>query len=195
VIGTGLASFQDYEVGDVAPVPTSLSKIIMTDSNKNILEECIDNIDAARFPASNVQVGQLDWEKRVQNGWRNHFDFITGCDCLNSSPMVNPLANIISHSLKGLLEDDKQVEKGSFLHVGPSQRRNSVEDLKFVLAREHGMDTKMTDIVLECIDLEPLVMDSLGEADTQMKMEMEDGIDSSIGYETKTKRKLKMRYN
>jgi hypothetical protein len=167
-IGAGIASNGKTESGQVnlaVPVPDGLSKIVITDPGENSLGRCVENLRAAAFPSSKANVGQLDWSRGMSKNLENKFDFLLSCDCSHHLPSVNPLANLVDFSLKQ--------EEGTFLHIGqPCQNFN---DLQRQLESEHGIKTKSTQIVLEKIDLVPLILDGLEDVNSQMAGEIEAG--------------------
>lgn len=198
IIGAGLASGSTEEVASnayqsiediantpvqsenddeqlVAPVPRHLSKIIMTDSHQNILKVCMDNLQSSAFPVSKAEISMLDWKGRVPNEMKDAFDFIIGCDCAYYFPLVNPLARTVAYTLKSSpydRSDNQQFVRGNFLHIGPAHRE-SISDLKTKLSRGYRMETRMKEIVLERVDLAPLILDSLDVEAEQMKEEIE----------------------
>eukprot|EP00558_Chaetoceros_sp_UNC1202_P004917 CAMPEP_0197246920 /NCGR_PEP_ID=MMETSP1429-20130617/23539_1 /TAXON_ID=49237 /ORGANISM="Chaetoceros sp., Strain UNC1202" /LENGTH=441 /DNA_ID=CAMNT_0042707695 /DNA_START=22 /DNA_END=1347 /DNA_ORIENTATION=- len=175
----------DTEGTLMAPVPANLSKICMTDSHENLLNKCLDNLGAAKFPINKAEVLALDWNRRVPNEMKDKFDFIIGCDCAYYFPLVNPLARTVAYSLKSSPYDRKKNEqmiRGQFLHIGPAHRE-SIDELKRKLARGYRMNTRMKDIVLERIDLVPLILDSLDDEETQLKEEIEGDSGGFVEYQ------------
>ena len=81
----------------LAPASDTLSSILMTDSGKESIDKCFDNLAATKFLEAKVELGLLDWDKSVQADMKNQFDFIIGCDCAQD---FSPLAKTIAHSLK-----------------------------------------------------------------------------------------------
>jgi hypothetical protein len=168
IIGAGLATGAEI-VSDgkdlVSPVPAALSRIIVSDSNQDNLEACMENLDmAANFPESKAVFATLDWNMGVPESLKEQFDFLLGCDCADSSS-IEALAKFVAFTLKK--------ENGKFLHVGP-QDRESLYDLQLMLRMVHGMNAKMKEIIVERIDLEPFIMDTLEDVELQMRSE-DDG--------------------
>mmetsp|Transcript_7839 Transcript_7839/g.14775 ORF Transcript_7839/g.14775 Transcript_7839/m.14775 type:complete len:482 (-) Transcript_7839:84-1529(-) len=177
--------YQEENKKSTAPVPIDLTKIIMTDSHEPLLNTCLDNLAAASFPVSKAEVALLDWNRRLPNDMKNNFDFIIGCDCAYYFPLVNPLARTVAYGLKSSPYDRKnneQIVRGKFLHIGP-RHRESIDDLRRKLARGYRMNTRMKDIVLERIDLVPLIIDSMENVDAQMKEEVEGETGGYVEYQ------------
>lgn len=167
----------DSEEQLMAPVPKQLSKIIMTDSHENVLHVCMDNLQSSKYPVSKAEVSLLNWKNRVPNEMKDQYDFIIGCDCAYYFPLVNPLARTVAYSLKSSPYDRKensQIVRGNFVHIGPAHRE-SISDLKRKLSRGYRMQTRNKEIVLERLDLVPLILDSLDIEEVQMKEEVESG--------------------
>lgn len=176
---------EDENKKSTAPVPKGLSKIIMTDSHEPLLTKCLDNLAGASFPVSKAEVALLDWNRRLPNEMKNSFDFILGCDCAYYFPLVNPLARTVAYALKSSPYDRKnneQIIRGKFLHIGP-RHRESIDDLRRKLARGYRMNTKMKDIVMERIDLVPLIIDSMESIQRQMKEEVEGETGGYVEYQ------------
>ena len=145
----------------------------MTDQQEDILERCIENLDAAKFPESKVKLGLLEWGKPVQDDIRDQCQFIIGCDC--SEDFV-PLARTIAFALKCSPFDGQggtDMTRANFLHVEPRYREHG-DDLRRELKRGYKMNTMMMkEIELECIHLEPLFSDSLEDANAIMAEDMQ----------------------
>lgn len=164
----------------IAPVPKALTKLVMTDSHDNLLNKCLDNLAKASFPVTKAEVGNLDWNRRVPNDFKNMYNFIIGCDCAYYFPLVEPLARTVAYSLKDSPynnQSNEQHVRGKFLHIGP-QHRESIDDLKRKMGRGYRMNTRTKEIVVDRHDLVPLIIDSLEDAEAQMK----DEIDKIGGY-------------
>jgi hypothetical protein len=169
----------------MAPVPATLTKITLTDSHENLINKCIDNLSAASFPVSKAEVDYLDWNRRVPNDKKDQFNFIIGCECAYYFPLVAPLARTVAYALKSSPYDrqsNKQSVRGTFLHFGP-QHRESIDDLKRKLGKGYRMDTRMKEIVFERVDLVPLIIDSLEDAEAQMKEEVEGETGGFVEYQ------------
>jgi len=167
-IGAGLASNVKTKSGETNPsfpVPDGLSKLVITDPGENSLGRCVENLRAVAFPSSKANVGQLDWSRGMSKSLENKFDFLLSCDCSHHLPSVNPLASLVDFSLKH--------EEGTFLHIG--QPCQNLLDLHRQLESEHGIKTKSNQIVLEKIDLVPLILESLEDVNSQMAGEIESG--------------------
>ena len=183
-----MAAASDNDSGDenmMAPVPTSLTKILFTDSHENLINKCLDNLGAVSFPTSKAEVDYLDWNRRVPNDKKDQFNFIIGCDCAYYFPLVAPLARTVAYTLKSSPYDknsNDQNVRGAFLHIGP-QHRESIDDLKRKLGRGYRMDTRMKEIVFERVDLVPLIIDHLEDAEAQMKEEIEGATAGFVEYQ------------
>lgn len=153
-----------------APVPASFSKIILTDTDENMIMACIDNLNAASFPGSKAEVGNLDLNKPVNDGLRDRFDFILGADCAHDFPSVGAIANFVSSCLKK--RTDYNAKGGSFLHIGPKNREN-IHDLIVRLARGYNMDTEIEDVVLQRFDLVPVTAGSIKDMHDKLHAEIE----------------------
>jgi hypothetical protein len=165
VIGSGLASGPalGYQQNDVvAPAPDKLVSILMTDSNEQLLNTCMDNLGAASFPVSKVGLGLLDWSKRVQKGMQDQFDFIIGCNCAQD---FSALAKVVAYSLKRSPQDGI----GSFIHIGPGNHAGVI-GLNNELQRKHRLNTVVKDLVLERIELVPFINE-----DAQASLSMDYG--------------------
>ena len=176
VIGAGLARGAAATTEKSTPVPEDLTKILLTDSQVNALEKCVENLKAARFPGSKVELGLLDWNKNIPKKMTDNFDFIIGCDCAFLLRTMTPLARTVASTLKSSphnkSEDTSQKVQGKFLHIGPGNAE-SYYRLKKRLARRFNMRSRLDEIVLDRLDLVPLVLDSLEEASAQLKDETE----------------------
>ena len=169
----------------VSPAPKDLSKIILTDYHENLLGKCMDNLQAACFPVSKAEVAYLDWKTRLPHDMKDQFDFIIGCECAYYYPLMEPLARTIAYGLKSSPYDRKENEqliRGKFLHFGPDHRE-AIGDLKRKLAKGYRMNTRKKEIVLERVDLVPLILDSLDEAESQLKEEIEGESGGYVEYQ------------
>jgi hypothetical protein len=155
-----------------APAPSALSEIVLTDSNEHLLNECLDNLEAASFDVSKVNL-RLKRNKSVQDDMRNEFNFVIGCDCAHD---VAPLAKSIAYSLRSSSYD-------VFLHVESQHNENGISGLGNELERGYLMNTKRSEIALERLHLLPLVMDSLDGVEAQMKEEVEGNPGSFVEYQ------------
>lgn len=164
----------------MAPVPDYLAQLLMTESNEYLLEKCIDNLERASFPESKVGVGTLNWNKRVPDDLRNQCDFIMSCDNVNSFPVVNPLARVVADALKKRVYDESM--GGSFVYVTPTDRE-CITNLQLKFAKEYLMTTDEKEMIVERFALVPLVMDSLYDAEEQMKIEVDDRSAGYVEYE------------
>lgn len=175
----------DGEENLMAPVPSALTKLLFTDSHENLINKCLDNLGAASFPVSKAEVDYLDWNRRVPNEKKDQYNFIIGCDCAYYFPLVEPLARTVAYTLKSSPYDrqlNEQYIRGKFLHIGP-QHRESIDDLKRKLGRGYRMNTRLKEIVFERVDLVPLIIDSLEDAEAQMKEEVEGEVGGYVEYQ------------
>jgi hypothetical protein len=183
VIGAGLARGTAATTEKSTPVPEDLTKILLTDSQVNALEKCVENLKAARFPGSKVELGLLDWNKNIPKKMTDNFDFIIGCDCAFLLRTMTPLARTVASTLKSSphnkSEETSQKVQGKFLHIGPGNVE-SYYRLKKRLARRFNMRSRLDEIVLDRLDLVPLVLDSLEEASAQLKDETERKTSSAV---------------
>ena len=173
---------EDFKL--VAPVPRSLSKVTMTDPQERLLMKCPDNLQAVSFPSSKIELGLLDWTKVSQKDFNNQFNFIIGCDYVHYSLPVGELARNIAYSLKCSPQDNpksNQEVKGNLLHIGP--HCESIDNLEHELRSGYRMNTKMTDIVLERIELMYLLLNKLEDAEMQMEDEIEGDTDGNLEYQ------------
>ena len=170
VIGAGLASSSGFHLNDVvAPTPENVDTLLMTDSDKDVLNLCIDNLGAIRFPEPKIELGLLDWNRQVQDDMKDQFDFIIGCDCLHDTEQ---LAKTLAHALKRPPKDiSTQSSIGTFVHVGP-ENRGKTGLLQRELGDGYRMNAISKDIVLERIQLMPVLFDSIEDAEAQMKNEI-----------------------
>ncbi len=162
-IGAGIATGSREKVspdGELeAPVPNSLSKIMLTDANEGFLKTCISNLVSTSFPASNVELASLAWDQRVPSKLQDNFDFIIGCDTIDKASVVEPMADIVANCLKSPYSSDG-IMAGSLVYIAPRQRE-SIGNLETKLEWGYGMNTKISDFALERIDLTPLVIDDV----------------------------------
>jgi hypothetical protein len=185
VIGSAVASSRGMNLDEVlsnveaklpdtessALVPESFSKIILTDTDENMIKACIDNLNAASFPTSKADVGNLDLNKPVNDGLRDRFNFIIGADCAHDFSSVGAIAKFVAYALKKDMDRDAQT--GSFLHVGPKNREN-IHDLIVKLTRGYRMDAEIEDIVLQRFDLVPVVATSVKDMNAHLKVSSEE---------------------
>lgn len=193
VIGAGLAAnppqrddqTTDEIVDSVsAPAPESLSKILFTESRGDLLDKCVEKLKACNFPSSKVELGLLDWTQNVPSKMNDNFNFIIGCDCVSGLPSVDPLVRTVAYSLKSSPRDDAQTEQtvhGKFLHIG-SGKIESFVDLKKTLSKGFNMRSKMEEMVLERLELNPIVADTLEQATAQLKDEREKNVIAPVGF-------------
>lgn len=106
----------------------------------------------------------MDWRKSLSKSLEKNFNFVISCDCADHSS-VDPLAHLVDFSLNP--------DEGTFLHVGPAGE--SVYDLQRKLGSTHNIKAKSAEIVLEKIDLVPIVLESLEDVEAQMNNEIEAG--------------------
>lgn len=156
MIGAGIVSGE----GDSVPIPSRCSGLTLTDSRTNVLKKCVDNLRAASFPPKLVQVGNLDFHKKVSESLVNQFDFVLGNDCAQSNQMVEGFANTCAL----LLKDGKEMQR-SFLHIGPEYRESNGA-LKSVLSQK-GLVTKKMNLVLERLILAPIVLENMKDIGRQ----------------------------
>ena len=156
VIGAGITSGSGGAAGFYAstPVPSALSRITMTDSRENLLSQCPENLSASDFPVSNVQLGLLDWNKPVQSDLKNQCNFVIGCDCAHQYPSVNPLAKTLAYALTS--------SGGKLLYIGPKQNQ-SIQDLQRELKLGYRINTSMSEIALDRIELIPQIVNSIDD--------------------------------
>jgi len=168
------------------PVPESLSKILLTESQGNLLDKCVENLRASAFPIGKVELGLLDWEQNIPMSMGDMYDFIVGCDCAFGLPSVTPLARTVALTLKSSprdkAEQSKQQIRGKFLHVGPGNIESNF-DLENGLVNLHKMVSNMEEIVLERLELVPLVFDSLDEAGVQLKDETDKNVGGMVEFQ------------
>lgn len=169
----------------VAPVPRTLTKLVLTDSHENLVNKCLDNLAAAKMPVSKAEVQIMDWNRRVPNDAKDQYNFVIGCDCAYYFPLVPPLARTVAYYLKSSPYDsqaNEQFVRGTFLHIGPLHRE-SIDDLSRKLGRGYRMNARRKEIVLERHDLVPLIIDGLEVAETQMNEETEGEIGGYVEYQ------------
>ena len=193
IIGAGIVSdpssvpsYPNDSEDAESPAPESLSKILMTDREEDILESCIDNLAAAKFPESKVKLGMLEWGKNVQDDIKEQCQFVIGCDCAKD---FVPLARTVALALKCSPFDGQgegEMTRASFLHIEP-RCRNRIDDLRLELRNGYRMNTMMMkEIELERIELEPILVENEEDARKQMEEEMMDkvgGLDKYLSIE------------
>lgn len=168
-----------------APVPSSLAKIVLTDSHESLLNKSFSNVQKSSFPSAKVEIRHLDWNQRVPNEMKGQYDFILGCDCAYYFPLVGPLARTIAYTLQTSPYDRVENEQrvgGQFVHIGPDHRE-SIQELKRKLQRGYKMNTRTQSLLLERFDLVPLFLDSMGEVDNQLKEEIEGETAGFVEYQ------------
>jgi hypothetical protein len=177
IIGSGLVSgvsSGDQQSDEVAaPTPNTLVSILMTNSNTESLDKCIDNLQATNFPQPKVGLGLLDLNKNVQDHMKDQFNFVVGCDCAQNS--VSQLAKTVAHSLK-------RSRQGSFVYIGSEHEKSSMDDLVSALGESYQMNTIVKEIVLERIHLAPLVSDSIDDVHVKTKVEIESKVGGLVAY-------------
>ncbi len=180
---------------NIPPLPQSLSKMLFTDShsNKHLLESCMENLSAVSFPSHQAAIGPMDFDRSIHNGLRDQFQFILGCDPLKSPSQESSavsLARFVAYALHrdnvGTGDVDKESshhdeKEGIFLHVSPSQGGIN-EDLQREMVRRHRMSVKIEDLVLERVDLVPLLVDCVEDVEKLGKEEVEAGVGSYVDY-------------
>ena len=168
------------------PVPENLSKILLTESQGIMLDKCVQNLRASAFPPIKIELGLLDWEQNIPMSMGDMFDFIVGCDCAFGLPSVTPLARTVALALKSSpcdkAEQSTQQIRGKFLHIGPGNKE-SYFDLKNGLVNLYKMVSSMEEIVLERLELVPLVFDSLDEAGAQLKNETDANVGGIVEFQ------------
>lgn len=157
VIGAGIVSGE----GDSVPIPTKCSGLTLTDARTNALKKCVDNLRATSFPPKLVQVGNLDFTKKISDMLENQFDFVLGNDCAHSNQLVEGFANTCSHVLK----DGDQFHK-SMVHISPEYRESN-SSLESILSSNYGIVTKKNELVLERLILAPIVLDNMKDIGRQ----------------------------
>ena len=166
----------------LAPASDTLSSILMTDSGKESIDKCFDNLAATKFLEAKVELGLLDWDKSVQADMKNQFDFIIGCDCAQD---FSPLAKTVAHSLKYSPTEEQSSEQSppaSFVYIGP-EYCDGIPGLVSALGERYQMGTFAKEIVLERIQLLPFVSDSDDEVEVERKTEIEDKVGGHVEYE------------
>ena len=193
VIGAGLATDPPQrndqltdEIYDKAsaPAPESLSKILFTESRGDLLDKCVEKLTACNFPSSKVELGLLDWTQNVPSKMNDNFNFIIGCDCVSGLPSVDPLVRTVAYSLKSSPRNNAQTDKhvqGKFLHIGSGKIKAFV-DLKKGLSEGFNMRSKMEEMVLERLELNPIVADTLEQANAQLKDERKGNISVPVEF-------------
>ena len=168
------------------PVPENLSKILLTESQGIMLDKCVQNLRASAFPPIKIELGLLDWEQNIPMSMGDMYDFIVGCDCAFGLPSVTPLARTVALALKSSpcdkAEQSTQQIRGKFLHIGPGNKE-SYFDLKNGLVNLYKMVSSMEEIVLERLELVPLVFDSLDEAGAQLKNETDANVGGIVEFQ------------
>lgn len=158
-----------------APVSSLLRKITMTDSKESTLNQCFTNVKRSHFPSQKIEITELDWNNRIPERMRGKYDFILGSDLAYYFPLVTPLARTVAYSLQPSPYDridNEQLIGGRFVHVGPAHRE-TVDDLRRKLSRGYKMNVQTKELVLERLDLVPLILDSLLEEETHLQEEVE----------------------
>lgn len=182
VIGAGLATTllenNDKMISDVkdgTPVtsaPEHLSKILLTDSRGgDVLDKCVKNLRACDFPSSKVELGLLDWSRKTPAKFIDKFDFILGSGCSSDLRNIKPLARTVAFSLKSSPFDSSQIKqkiRGKFVHIGKGKVK-SFAGLEERLSKGYKMHSKLDEMVLERVNLVPLVAATLKDARTQLK--------------------------
>jgi hypothetical protein len=181
IIGAEVASkaaSTKYQADRPKATPSSLSEIVFTDSNKDLLNICIDNLRAASIPPSTVTLGILDWTKSIQDDFKHQFNFVIAHDC-GHDPL--PLAEAVASSLKNS-------SCNKFVHIEPQHGKSEDDSsnirLQYELESGHNMDISAKDVVLERIHLTPLVMDSMQEAEEMLKNESKVNFFSTVEHES-----------
>ena len=167
-----------------APLPIALSQLLLTDSNEQNLHKCIDNLEAASFDVSKVNL-RLKKERNsnfVQNDLRNEFNFVLSRNTLADSSDIErvgkKLAKNIAYSLQSSSYDE-------FLHVEPQRQVDTdvIATLIDELESGYRMNTMRKEIVMEKIHLIPLELDSLENVESQMRDEIDRNPGSFVEYQ------------
>jgi hypothetical protein len=157
VIGAGIVSGE----GDSVPIPSKCSGLTLTDARTNALKKCVDNLRATSFPPKLVQVGNLDFTKKISDMLENQFDFILGNDCVHSNQMVEGFAKTCSHVMK----DGKDFQR-SLVYISPEYRESN-NSLEATMSKSHGIVAKRKELVLERLILAPIVLDNMKDIGRQ----------------------------
>jgi len=127
-----------------APISPRLTRLSLTDSSAQLLEKCDENVRKSSFPASKVDIYELDLKARAPGKLMAKFDCILGCDCAYYFPLVTPLARIVANSLRPSpydRVDNTQKVIGQFIHISP-EHEESIKHLLTKLSEGYKMNTK-----------------------------------------------------
>ena len=160
-------------------IPKKLDKLILTDTNVEILEDALINCATSGIPTSNVDIKVLDWKDHISRGvpgdLRDKFDVIIGSDVASEYPVVNPLSKTVAYMLKSSPYDsidNLQSDGGLFVHVSPEQRERTLLDFRRKLRSGYKIACSKESLAMERIDLKPLILDSLQKESEQMEDEI-----------------------
>jgi hypothetical protein len=179
ILGTAFVhpdlSVMEGDFSSLVPIPKRLSKFVMTDENESNILKCIENLEASSFPSNRVNLGVYDLSQKVPRDMRNSFDFILSSATSN----FNGLARTMAFALKPAKSDfmTKERTQGQFVHINRGTRK-AIDDLLRTLQSDYKMKFRVDNMLLEKLNLTPLVFSSEEEAETNFREEVESSTTS-----------------
>lgn len=184
ILGTAFVnpglSVMEGDFSSLVPIPKRLSKFVMTDGDESNILKCIENLEASSFPSNRVNLGVYDLSQKVPRDMRNSFDFILSAATSN----FNGLARTMAFALKPTKSDfmTKERTQGQFLHVQRGTRK-AVDDLLRTLQSDYKMKFRVDTMLLEKLNLTPLVFSTEEEAETNFREEVESSSTGDVRIE------------
>lgn len=163
ILGLGHAypANADVPIGNInnksSLTPKALSKILITDASENNILKCIDNLQVSSFPANKVNLGLLDPTEDVAKNMFRAFDFVLSCDCAKDP---YGLATVFATTLKVGPE-------ARFVHITSIQKDQ--KRLQNAVNARLRTFSKIDEIVLEKLNLTPLVFVTQDEANSSIQ--------------------------
>lgn len=173
-------SIMEGDFSSLVPIPKRLSKFVMTDEDESNILKCIENLEASSFPSNRVNLGVYDLSQKVPRDMRNSFDFILSSATSN----FNGLARTMAFALKPTKSDfmTKERTQGQFVHINRGTKK-AVDDLVRTLQSDYKMKVRVDNMVLEKLNLTPLVFSSNEEAESNFREEVESSTTGEVRIE------------
>lgn len=184
ILGTAFVnpsqSVMEGDFSSLVPIPKRLSKFVMTDENESNILKCIENLETSSFPSNRVNLGVYDLSQKVPRDMRNSFDFILSSATSN----FNGLARTMAFALKPTKSDfmTKERTQGQFVHINRGTKK-AVDDLIRTLQSDYKMKVRVDNMVLEKLNLTPLVFSSDEEAESNFREEVESSTTGEVRIE------------
>jgi len=142
-----------------APLPADLEMLTLSESNEEVVNECVKNTRISGIPSEKITLGMLDWGMPVKREMKNRYDLILGSDIACQFPDVKGISRQVAYCLKDNFDG---YSGGQFVHVGPTTR-DTISDLRKKLRNGYNMNVDVGYLELERFDLAPLILDGINE--------------------------------